>query len=534
MTTSTIAETVVFLSRSLAVSILFKASILLALGLVAAFLAGRSRAALRHIVLAATFGTLIILPLAAVSGPKLLVEIPISGVSELLAPGVALPSSSGASPFATSNAGSFGATAVGSRLPSWKLVGGLIWLAGAVIFMLPLGVNLSWQRSLRRDGLPWPEMQRQVASLRAKCGVHRPVEVLLHEEIEAPMMCGFWRPSILLPWKVRDWSNKELRCAVVHELEHVRRSDCATQLVARAICACYWFHPLVWIALGRLCLEAERACDDAVIENEESTGYAEQLLSLARRMSTHAQPALGMANRSDLAKRISAVLDATQRRGRAGLLTAAITLAAAGLVVFAIAPLDAVAQMHESQQSGLSAERRQAGRTTSLDRALYEAAESGDVSDIGRQLNAGANINCALAGDGSPLIGAARKGHLEAVRFLLDRSADPNMPVPGDGNPLITAARKGHTAVIALLLDRGARIDEVVPGDENAVVQASASGELGAVKLLVSRGAHVNARIWAQQSHLPGGGEWRSPLSMARKGRNEEVVAYLLSVGARQ
>jgi ankyrin repeat protein len=241
-----------------------------------------------------------------------------------------------------------------------------------------------------------------------------------------------------------------------------------------------------------------------------------------------------MANRSDLARRISAVLDPTQRRGRVGLLAAASTLAAAGLVVLAIAPLHAVAQVGEDQQSGSTAERRQTRRSSPLDRALYEAAESGDVSDIDRLLNAGANINCALWGDGSPLIGAAREGHLPAVRLLLDRGADPNMPVQGDGNPLIMAARKGHAAVVTLLLDRGARIADVVRGDENALIQASSSGQLAVVKLLVSRGANVNARVWAEQSHLPGGGEWRSPLSMAQKGRQAEVVGYLLSVGARE
>ncbi len=108
------------------------------------------------------------------------------------------------------------------------------------------------------------------------------------------------------------------------------------------------------------------------------------------------------------------------------------------------------------------------------------------------------------------------------------------MPVVVDGNPLIMAAREGRTAVITLLLDRGARIDEVVPGDENALIQASVSGQLTAVKLLVSRGANVNARVWAEQSHLPGGGEWRSPLSTAWRGRHADVIASLLSAEARE
>ena len=72
-------------------------------------------------------------------------------------------------------------------------------------------------------------------------------------------------------------------------------------------------------------------------------------------------------------------------------------------------------------------------------------------------------MNAALRGDGSPLIGAARRGSLEAVRLLLDRGADPNMPVRGDGNALIVASRAGHADVVKLLLDRGADIEQSYP-----------------------------------------------------------------------
>jgi len=171
-------------------------------------------------------------------------------------------------------------------------------------------------------------------------------------------------------------------------------------------------------------------------------------------------------------------------------------------------------------------------RSTQIDRALYEAAESGDLSDINELLNSGASVNCALEGDGSPLIGAARKGRIAAVRLLLDRGADPNMPVSGDGSPLIMAAREGHTDVVSLLLDRGASIDQVVPGDENALIQASGAGHLNVVKLLVSRGADVNARTLVERTN--GDSEWRTPLSMARKGGHRAVIAFLLEAGAKE
>ena len=115
------------------------------------------------------------------------------------------------------------------------------------------------------------------------------------------------------------------------------------------------------------------------------------------------------------------------------------------------------------------------------------------------------------------------------------------MPVPGDGNPLIAAAVQGRADVVGLLLDRGARIDEVVPGDENALISASREGRLNAVQLLVGRGANVNARVWSGPTLVRRGptiaqspGEWRTPLSMARSAGRQDVVRFLLSVGAKE
>ena len=532
---SAIAGAALFLSGSLALLILFKATILLSLGLVAAGLAGRSRAALRHLVLAASFGMLLALPIIVATGRSLVVEVPVYTGNRSMASAAPAPSLQNGAPATRDNAAPGGRGSARDSAPSWQATVGFVWGAGALVFLLPLAVDLWRIRRLRRSGLPWPELQPRMVRLAGECGIRRPVEVLHDEEIPAPLMCGFWRPSIVLPGDARGWNDVELRCALVHELEHVRRGDWAIQLMARAICACYWFHPLVWAAWRRLCLEAERACDDAVIRTGEHTDYAGQLLSLARRMSkAHAQPALGMAHRSDLSRRISALLDGAQQRGRAGYSAALSTLIVAVLLVLAIAPLRAVAQSPRKPQPESAPQQTQARRSGPLDRALYEASESGQVSEIGQLLNAGANPNCALEGDGSPLIGAARKGHVAAVRLLLDRGADPNMPVPGDGNPLIMAAREGHTDVVTLLLERGARIDEVVPGDENPLIQASGRGQLAVVQLLLSRGANVNVRVWAAESGPRAAGEWRSPLTMARKGGHAAVAALLLSAGARE
>ena len=158
-----------------------------------------------------------------------------------------------------------------------------------------------------------------------------------------PMTCGVMRPAIVLPRDARDWDQEEFRRAIVHELEHIRRGDWLTLCIARLVCAIYWFHPLVWMAWRQLRLEAEKACDDAVLREALPEAYADQLVTLAERVAADATSSvLAMANRGDLFERVSAVLDERQARGRAGTPWIATAGVCGVLLLFGVAPLRAV------------------------------------------------------------------------------------------------------------------------------------------------------------------------------------------------
>jgi uncharacterized protein (TIGR03435 family) len=156
-------------------------------------------------------------------------------------------------------------------------------------------------------------------------------------------VCGVLRSVVILPEDAQSWDETDLERALVHELEHVRRYDWVIHCLARVVCAAYWFHPLVWAAWRQLTLEAERSCDDAVLRNSDAAAYADQLLGLARRRSAiRRSPALAMANRSDLAARIGALLDRGQPRGPAGASMVA-AFAGAAAIVLAVSPLRVIA-----------------------------------------------------------------------------------------------------------------------------------------------------------------------------------------------
>jgi len=346
--TQIIDGVLLLLSSSLAASILGKATVIATLGLMGAWLTRRSRAAVRHAVLAASFAVLLALPIASTLVKPVRIALPAS--TQEWAPLSLFPAPVGTAQPARAMDGS---VVVAAATPRWRELSPsavllAVWIAGAAFFLLRMIFGLQQVRELRRFGQPWRDGQSVVNRLALDAGIHRSIEVSLHESLPAPVTCGIVRPAIVFPPDVQDWEAEDLDRAIVHELEHVRRFDWASHCLARIACAVYWFHPLVWVAWRQLALEAERSCDDAVLARSEATAYADQLVGLARRLSVAQTPALAMANRSDLSARVGAVLDGRRARGRAGALLVAVACALAAAVVLTVSPLRMVASPHSS------------------------------------------------------------------------------------------------------------------------------------------------------------------------------------------
>ena len=345
-----LSEVVVALSASAVTSLVIKGTGVLAFGLMGAWLAGRGRAAVRHTLLATAFGVLLALPAVSLIAPPITINVPVAASDSVIFPlfdfDLSPPPGQNASP-------RLGAAPARPGLPRPSLAAIPLstillygWFVGIALFAIPVIRGLLQIHSLRRLGLPWRHGQAVAEQLRL-CAWRR-VEVLIHESLTGPMTCGVLRPVVMLPVDAQSWDEKDLERALVHELEHVRRYDWAIHCMARVACAAYWFHPLVWAAWRQLTLEAERSCDDAVLVNAEATAYADQLLGLARRRSTvRRSPALAMANRSDLAARIGALLNQRQARGPApAFLVTACAVAAA--IALTMAPLRMVAALQSA------------------------------------------------------------------------------------------------------------------------------------------------------------------------------------------
>lgn len=483
-----------------------KATVALAAALFVVLVARKTRASVRHMILAASFAFLLLLPFADRFAPAT-VTIPEEKVTPVL--GVVWASSLPSSPV------------IPREIPiNWRRIATNTYFTGTAIFLAWLTLGVVRLRRLASNADVWLEGTARMNEIAHAANIRRPALVVLSSETNVPMTFGFRMSTIVFPEAAVSWDDDALNRALRHELEHVRRDDWPLQLLARAACAFYWPHPLVWAAWRRFCFEAERACDDAVVSTfEGAEEYAGQLVTLARGVRRiNAMPALGMASKSRLAARVAALLDRTQRRGPHGRVATAFAIAVTLLFLVTVAPAKLVAA---AKEIGIETDH------SPLSEAFIESAKAGRLEDVRRLVDAGIDVNTVLHGDGTALIAAAGSGHLELVQVLLAEGADVNLAVRGDGNPLIAAADDGHTAIVELLLDRGARIDEIVPGDENALMAAAAGGHEATVALLLRRGADVNARTYEQ-------GEVRTPLRMAVRGGHTRVQQMLREAGARE
>ena len=333
-----------------AFGVIAKASLLLVVAaIVQAVLPRRTSAATRHLVWTLAMASLLVLPMLALALPSwaVVIHTPSAAAPPVVhhattpgdLPGAPIRVAGNASAPATERAES--APPAGLDL-SWPAAIFGVYAAGALVMLTHLVMQL-WrvQRCARHaTDVQDPEWRRLLAECAAGMRIRRRVRLLRSRERAVPMTFGTRRPAILIPSIGDAWPGDRRRAVILHELAHVARLDCLTQMLAFTVCALYWFHPVAWWVAHRLRIERKLACDDRVIAaGTEAREYAGHLLEIAYSFGGHRAPALAvsMARPRHLEGRMLAALDEARNRSvpRARVRFASAAIAALLLVALA-------------------------------------------------------------------------------------------------------------------------------------------------------------------------------------------------------
>jgi beta-lactamase regulating signal transducer with metallopeptidase domain len=356
------------------VEVALKISLMMAVAAVAAgLMRRRASAASRHLVWTLAVIAVLVLPIGSLALPGW--KVPIRGAAAIdVVDQQPVTSQAAASGDPVREADATGNTSstptAGATRTSWVALFLVAYAAGVVLLLVRLVVAQREMRGLvsRATDIGDQDWISLFGECSARVGVRRPVRLVRGREHAMPMACGVRRPIIVMPLVAEMWDDERRRAVLLHELAHVARFDCLTQMLAGLAAALYWPHPGVWWMARRLRVERELACDDCVLSSgARPREYAGHLLELAYSLGGHRAPALAvsMARPRQLEGRMLAMLDATRNRATpaaghrllALLITGVVVapIAAATIVTVPVAPAGQAAAAPAGAQDGPAA-----------------------------------------------------------------------------------------------------------------------------------------------------------------------------------
>lgn len=189
---------------------------------------------------------------------------------------------------------------------------------------------------------------------------------------------------------------------------------------------------------------------------------------------------------------------------------------------------------------------------------LQKASWDGDLPIVEYLLSKGANVNARdTQSKETALTNAVKRSHTEIVKALIAAKADVSLRDMFDFNAFTSAVAAGNQEIAGMLLDAGAKVGDgasgLTPlafavssgnvemirflagrgadldqgakkGEQTALISAILAAQVEAVKTLIELKANVNTKMK----------DGTTPLKMARKGDQEDIVALLVVAGAKE
>jgi len=136
-------------------------------------------------------------------------------------------------------------------------------LLGAIVIQRAAKV---WQLARRATEAPGElDGPLKVTCDALNLSAHR-IRLRISDEVGCPAICGFWRPTILIPRRLINLlDDEQYQLVIAHELSHWKRWDLQINLLQTGLQVIYFYNPAVWIANAVLRRLREEAVDDAVL-----------------------------------------------------------------------------------------------------------------------------------------------------------------------------------------------------------------------------------------------------------------------------
>ncbi len=168
---------------------------------------------------------------------------------------------------------------------TWRAALFLSWLFGVCVFLVLLGRRARYVRDLLAASSPADEgTERLLEQCCRQIGWRRHVRLRLTDAIPSPAVCGFHKPTVLIPVRLlKRLSPERLRSALIHEIAHIKRGDLWVNGLQTLVQVVYFYNPFVWFANAMIRRVCEEAVDETVLVTlgGDAEDYSDTLLDIS-------------------------------------------------------------------------------------------------------------------------------------------------------------------------------------------------------------------------------------------------------------
>lgn len=144
----------------------------------------------------------------------------------------------------------------------------LVWLLGMLTMLLRFLGGLAYVQRLKHThiyplGSNW---NTRLQDMTQRLRVSRPVQLAESALVKTPLVIGYLKPVILLPFgTVAGLSPEQVEAILAHELAHIYRQDYLLNIGQALVEILFFFNPAVWWISDYVRIERENCCDDQAI-----------------------------------------------------------------------------------------------------------------------------------------------------------------------------------------------------------------------------------------------------------------------------
>lgn len=183
----------------------------------------------------------------------------------------------------------------------------ILWSLGVAFWLVRMIIGLRCVAKFVRQSRDAPSaVQSEFEQVAEERTVGSIPNLRVSAAVAGPLLCGIFRPTLVIPKHMTDSSRADQLPAVfAHELAHLQSRDLLWNLLLNITGAVLWFHPLVWLVRR----SHAAACES--VSDAEAAGFVGNVQSYGRTLAQVALDAavpptftMAMARTSDVRRRI--------------------------------------------------------------------------------------------------------------------------------------------------------------------------------------------------------------------------------------